>query len=179
MGIWCGSDGRAERRWSLPWWNQPGDSSVASLPLNDVQEGGAQQGACVTVDAGTQSFRHSEAAGRGIPHGGAHAQQWTREGRLLYRHPREAGIPLSGAGRYAVATMAEPSGGLRRRKVRGTPLPPCGESSLTLRLLLSPTKPSALPGAPLDSLPTSCRVRGHRGVPNRADFATTRWAGWV
>ena len=41
------------------------------------------------VDAEAQSLRHSEAEGRGIPRSGAHAQQWTREGRRLLRHPRE------------------------------------------------------------------------------------------
>ena len=58
----------------------------------------AAQGAFVTVDAETQGLRHSEAAGRGIPHGGAHTQPWTREGHPFLRHPREAGIPYGGRG---------------------------------------------------------------------------------
>ena len=40
-----------------------------TLPLNDVHKCKCAAG-CKTVDAETQGFRHSEAAGRGIPHGG-------------------------------------------------------------------------------------------------------------
>ena len=68
-----------------------------------------------TVDAEAHRFRHSEAAGRGIPYGGAHAQQWTREGHVHHRHPREAGIPYSGAEQYVVATLTQPTGGFPRR----------------------------------------------------------------
>ncbi len=46
---------------SLPCWNQPWDSSVASLPLNDVREGKCDAGCSGNGDAGTQSLRHSEA----------------------------------------------------------------------------------------------------------------------
>ena len=79
---------------SLPRWNQPGDSSVASLPqndsifsaslslpsatnrgilrlltqaLNDVHKYKCAAGCGSSVDAEAQTLRHSEAAGRGIP----------------------------------------------------------------------------------------------------------------
>ena len=45
------------------------------------------------------------------PRSGAHAQPWTWEGRPLLRHPREAGIPPSGAGQCGVVTLVEPFGG--------------------------------------------------------------------
>ena len=57
-----------------------------------------------TVDAEAHHFRHSEG----------------------YAVPR--GIPNGGAERYVIVSLVEPTGGLRRRKVRSTPLPPCGES---------------------------------------------------
>ena len=87
------NDSRVSEPSSLPRQSHSGDSSVALLPLNDVQELRCAAGGVDNVDAETQILRHSEAAGRGIPHGGAHAQQWTWEGRLFHRHPREAGIP--------------------------------------------------------------------------------------
>ena len=77
----------------------------------------APQGA-ETVDAQTQSLRHSEAAGRGIPYGGAHAQPWTREGRPLLRHPR-ADSPASDANpakRIASEKEEQGSGRSFRRK---------------------------------------------------------------
>ena len=58
--------------------------------------GGALQGTAVdfgeggvTVDAEAQTFRHSEAAGRGIPQGGAHAQIMDAEARALFLYPRK------------------------------------------------------------------------------------------
>ena len=56
---------------SLPRRNQPGDSSVAALPLNDVRESECAAGCGRIVDAEAHHLRHSEAAGRGIPYGGA------------------------------------------------------------------------------------------------------------
>ena len=96
------NDSRTEKCVSLPWRNQRWDSSVAALPLNDVQEVKCGAGCSGNGDSGTQGFRHSEAAGRGIPYGGAE--------------------------QYDVVTLEEPTGGLRRRKVRSTPLSPYGES---------------------------------------------------
>ena len=83
-------DSRAEREndsifstpVSLPSRNQQWDSSVAALLLNDVRElncgAGVRQWTLIrvraehqTVDAEAKTLRHSEAAGRGIPHGGA------------------------------------------------------------------------------------------------------------
>ena len=43
------------------------------------------------------------------PMEGQGTQPWPREGRPLLRHPREAGIPRSGAGRYVVVAMLEPT----------------------------------------------------------------------
>ena len=98
-----------EKALSFPRWNQPGDSSVAPLPLNDVQELRCSAGCDSSVDAEAQVLRHSEAAGRGIPRSGATPKPWTREGFLLHRHPRAAGIPYGGAGQY-VAGDAEAQG---------------------------------------------------------------------
>ena len=58
---------------SFPWRSHSGDSSVASLPLNDVREVKCAAGRGGNVDAGAQSLRNSEGEARGIPHAGAHA----------------------------------------------------------------------------------------------------------
>ena len=62
------------------------------------------------------------------PMEGQRSKPRTREGRPLLRHPREAGIPRSGAEQYVTVPPAQPTRGLRRRKVRLALLPPCGES---------------------------------------------------
>ena len=53
-------------------------------------------------------------AKRGSPRQGQSTHPWTREGFLLHRHPREAGIPRSGAGQYVVVSPVEPTGGFPR-----------------------------------------------------------------
>ena len=105
---------------SLPSATNGGILRSLTLPLNDVQELRCAAGRGDNVDAQTRGYRHSEAAGRGIP--------------------------LSGAEQYVAATMEEPTVGLRRRKVRSAPLPPCGESFA--RSLAPPFRPrSASPGS--------------------------------
>ena len=104
------------------------------LPLNDVQESESAAGCgaawtreaerCAlartrsTVDAerpNPPSFRgvrqhpvesHTE---------GQRLKPWTREGRPLFRHPREAGIPHAGAEQYNIVTPQQPSGGFPRK----------------------------------------------------------------
>ena len=96
--------GKVRCAFGRPCGTNGGDSSVALLPLNDVCSSDCAAGCGGNVDAGPHHFRHSEG----------------------YAVPR--GIPNGGAERYVIVSLVEPTGGLRRRKVRSTPLPPCGES---------------------------------------------------
>ena len=65
---------------SFPWRNHSGDTSVASLPLNDVREVKRAAGRGGNVDVETRGFRHSEGEARGIPGGGHTRQYQPREG---------------------------------------------------------------------------------------------------
>ena len=90
----------------------------------------ANRGASVNVDAETHHFRHSEAAGRGIPYAGAHTQPWTREGRPLHRHPREDS-PASDANtakRIASEKEEQGSGRSFRRKAEAEPRGLCDDA---------------------------------------------------
>ena len=94
------NDSVTEESASFPWQNQPGDSSVALLPLNDVRGVSAAQGCGGNVDA---------KGGRG---------RWiwakrTRKGHAHRRHPREAGIPRSGA--HARQWMRRPEASVIQR----------------------------------------------------------------
>ena len=59
---------------------------------------------------------------------------------------------------YVVVTVVEPFGGLRRRKVRSTPFPPCGESFA--RSLAPPFRPRS---ASLGSRPRRGNLREDDG----------------
>ena len=128
-------DSRAERENDVQYFQSrchyPGGAiggilRLLAQALNDVQELWCVPGCgvtvgkwCVTRVQWTRKPKLSVIQGgtpvpRGIPHAGAHAQQWTREGRPIHRHPREAGIPRSGAWQYDIATVAEPFGGFPR-----------------------------------------------------------------
>ena len=72
------------------------------------------------------------------------AKPWTRRPKLSVIQrgaPAPRGIPRSGAAQYVAVTPVEPTGGLRRRKVRSTPLPPYGESFS--RSLAPPSRPKS------------------------------------
>ena len=104
----------------FPRQNQPGDSRAERENDSNVLE----YVVVITVE----------------PFGGFFGRRWLplndgkieRQGR--YHGGTNGGIPARSARmtcrilRMRVVTMEEPFGGLRRRKVRSAPLPPCGES---------------------------------------------------
>ena len=132
-----------------------------------------------TVDAEAQTLRHSEGEARGIPHAGAHAQPWTREGRPLLRHPRAAGIPPpSGAGHQIVAAETQT---LRHSEgYASTPWnPPCGGTRPAVDAGGSPSPPSSSRSGdpPFRGSAVRCRSPSatNRGIPARSARMTAEF----
>ena len=113
-----------------------------TLPLNDVQEGECSAGYIDTVDARESRPLPSSSRSGDPPRRGKAVQH---RGRGDPKSPsfrgRSPWNPLWRAEQYVVVSLQQPTGGLRRRKVRGTPLPPCGESYV--RSLAPPSRPKS------------------------------------
>ena len=89
----------------------------------------------------------------------------TRESYRLFPSSSRSGAPPRRAERYVIVTFQQPTGGLRRRKVRSAPLPPYGESFF--RSLAPPFRPRS---ASLGSRPR----RGQRSARMTANSKSAR-----
>ena len=121
---------------------------------------------------------------------GQHAQTWTREGRPLHRHPREAGIPPSGAEQYVIVTLSKQRGDSRAERENDVHNGDCvpgrcrgrGRVSLSSVILAkrgSPTQgqSSASSQSPLNS--ASALRRKLRPFPCSSFSAAIRFAGFA
>ena len=134
---------------SLPRRSQPGDSSVASLPLNDSRECGRGR---VALSAVILAQRGSPGQGLGS------TSPWTRKPKpsVIQRGaPAPRGIPRSGAGQYVAGTSAEPSRGIPARSARMTAENVDAEGS--------PSPPSSSRRFPRLGREPSEAVRGRKG----------------
>mgnify|MGYP004601994263 CR=1 FL=1 len=97
---------------SFPRWNHLGDSRAERE--NDVHNGDCVPGCVGERVRGDQSSPSFRGRRPWNPQRRVNTKPWTREGRPLLRHPREAGIPHAGAGQYVVVSPVEPFGGFPR-----------------------------------------------------------------